>query len=416
MSLPLAADPRPCVLGVGHAVHATGYARVLGRILRELEGPFKVVQFGVNYHGPSVESGHLIEPNRLLGDRFGVVQMEALLWRHAPSALIVLHDAWFADLHFPAVRRYRTHGGRDVKVFVYCPIEWEEKLPHRLAHLVEADRVVAFNEFGRRVIRDALDRLGEPLSGRLRLDVIAHGVDADRFRPLAGASDAIAIAEGRRAARAMLFPHRPELRDAFIVLNANRNAPRKRIDLTLESFAAFAASKHDAYLYLHMGMRDTGVNVLALARRLGVIDRLLLTTDGPDKPEVPDTELNLIYNACDVGLNTSTGEGWGLVAFEHAAAGAAQIVPDHSACAELWKAVGLLAPVHDGAVGIAGVVAHLDAVYSDRNRLFAATRAAFVYATSARFRWAEIGKQWNRCVVDECDYVHRIPHHKEKNQ
>ena len=30
------------------------------------------------------------------------------------------------------------------------------------------------------------------------------------------------------------------------------------------------------------------------------------------------------------------GEGWGLVSFEHASTGAAQIVPDHTACAALW--------------------------------------------------------------------------------
>ena len=46
---------------------------------------------------------------------------------------------------------------------------------------------------------------------------------------------------------------------------------------------------------------------------------------------VDDRELNLLYNACDVGITTSMGEGWGLVSFEHGAAGAAQIVPDHSA-------------------------------------------------------------------------------------
>jgi hypothetical protein len=49
-----------------------------------------------------------------------------------------------------------------------------------------------------------------------------------------------------------------------------------------------------------------------------------------------DDDLNLLYNACDVGINTSMGEGLGLVSFEHGAAGAAQIVPAHSACAELW--------------------------------------------------------------------------------
>ena len=47
--------------------------------------------------------------------------------------------------------------------------------------------------------------------------------------------------------------------------------------------------------------------------------------------------LNLIYNATDVGLSTSMGEGWGFVPMEHAAAGVAQILPRHSALAEIWR-------------------------------------------------------------------------------
>jgi hypothetical protein len=59
---------------------------------------------------------------------------------------------------------------------------------------------------------------------------------------------------------------------------------------------------------------------------------------------VDDVELNLLYNACDVGITTSMGEGWGQVSCEHGAAGAAQIVPDHTACAELWRGRAELIP------------------------------------------------------------------------
>ena len=61
-------------------------------------------------------------------------------------------------------------------------------------------------------------------------------------------------------------------------------------------------------------------------------------------PVVSDAALNRIYNACEVGLNTSAGEGWGLVAFEHGATRAAQVVPRHSACEELWEGAASLLP------------------------------------------------------------------------
>jgi glycosyltransferase involved in cell wall biosynthesis len=46
--------------------------------------------------------------------------------------------------------------------------------------------------------------------------------------------------------------------------------------------------------------------------------------------------MNLLYNACDVGINTSLGEGWGLCSVEQASLGVPQIVPNHSACAEIF--------------------------------------------------------------------------------
>ena len=51
---------------------------------------------------------------------------------------------------------------------------------------------------------------------------------------------------------------------------------------------------------------------------------------------VDDRALNLLYNACDVGIDTSMGEGGG-GQLRHGAAGPAQIVPAHSACAEVWN-------------------------------------------------------------------------------
>jgi D-inositol-3-phosphate glycosyltransferase len=51
------------------------------------------------------------------------------------------------------------------------------------------------------------------------------------------------------------------------VLNANRNQPRKRIDITLRGFALFAVDKPETVqLYLHMGSEDMGWNALQLAR------------------------------------------------------------------------------------------------------------------------------------------------------
>ena len=122
------------------------------------------------------------------------------------------------------------------------------------------------------------------------------------------------------------------------MLNASRFDQRKRIDLTVEGFARFAAGKPaNVRLCLHhaiLGDAETD-QITALIARFGLQARVHLNPLAGGV--VGDRDLNLLYNACDAGINTSMGEGWGLVSVEHGAAGAAQIVPDHSACAELWN-------------------------------------------------------------------------------
>ena len=82
------------------------------------------------------------------------------------------------------------------------------------------------------------------------------------------------------------------------------------------------------------------------------------------------------------------GEGWGLVSSEHGAAGAAQIVPDHTACAELWRGRGELIPLDRsyipefslremGEVSTDGVAQCLEDLYRDANRRRELAQAAF---------------------------------------
>jgi glycosyltransferase involved in cell wall biosynthesis len=85
-----------------------------------------------------------------------------------------------------------------------------------------------------------------------------------------------------------------------------------------------------------MGTRDVGWDIVRLALRYGMDDRLVITANTPGLPHIPTDRLNLIYNACDVGINTSLGEGWGLTSWEHAATGKPQILPRHSALPEIW--------------------------------------------------------------------------------
>ena len=290
-----------------------------------------------------------------------------------------------------------------LRTVLYCPIDGDR--PHKVwvRDLEGVDRLVLYTEGARRTIEDAL---GEECPA---VSVMPHGVDSDAFRPLSGLVTSDGLQRARADARRRLFPGRPELWDGFFVLNANRNNTRKRIDLTMEAFAEFARGKPESVrLYLHM-RREECCNIPEMARRFGIERRILLTRDSADEPDVDDEVLNLIYNACDVGINTSTGEGWGLCAFEHAATGAAQVVPRHSACAELWEDAAVLISPRDRVrypmalcehqvIEAQDACAALEYLFSDPQILMEYSRLSYRRATMPGYQWSSIGKQWTQLL------------------
>jgi D-inositol-3-phosphate glycosyltransferase len=116
--------------------------------------------------------------------------------------------------------------------------------------------------------------------------------------------------------------------------------------------------------------------------------------------------LNLLYNACDVGINTSMGEGWGLVSFEHGAAGAAQIVPDHSACAEVWNGRAEMIPparryrpefsvFEMGEVSAEGVAQALNNLYGNPQRRQQLAQAAYQAALNPEYSWDAVAGRFD---------------------
>lgn len=275
-------------------------------------------------------------------------------------------------------------------------------------------RYAVYTRYALQEVEAALDRLQERRSGfiRPRMDIIPHGVDTTTFRPL---TDHDSPDEGTRRLRArkLLFPGQPELHDAFIVLNANRNQPRKQIDLTMKGFARFAAGKpSNVKLYLHMGIEDRGWNIVIMSRSLGIADRLILTSDENSHPNLPPERLNLLYNACNVGINTASGEAWGLVSFEHAATLAAQIVPRHTSQIELWQGsaewaepvmtltnTGVLNEAH--LVSPESVASALERLYADDDYREMMSRKAYDNSRKDEYHWAAIAEQWKNVFEEE---------------
>lgn len=374
------------ILTVGYGAAGYGFGRVLRALVSAWTARNDVAHFEMagmaDPDFPCAVTGRMGP-----GDRAGFAGLAAHVASSRPDVVFLYLEA------FPAARAVRAikSAAPAVPVVVYCPIDHEFHVDASLAPLGQADRLCVFTDFAARYVDSLLRSLGA-------LDrpscVVPHGVDLERFAPLAPEP-----AAARRLARARLFATRPELQDAFIVLNANRNQPRKRLDLTIDAFARFARDRDDVYLYFHAGLRDQGCRLLPHAERRGVADRLLFTRWDTEHPHVTDEHLNLVYGACDVGVNTAVGEGWGLVAFEHAATGAAQVVPDHTGCGCVWKGHALLAASvarEDPVLGTLhevdpdAVAAHLEQLYASRHVRDAWGRRAMEHVRRNGESWLQV--------------------------
>lgn len=351
--------------------------------------------FAVAERGAPAPRPFAVRGNELMGDVYGREQLPALLREVRPDVVLLHDDAGFFPIHAPALDEYRA-ARPSARCVVYCPVDWPSLPAGVTKRLARADALVLYTEFGRELAAASLRELG---LARPLLDVIPHPVDTRAFALLVPGDPAAS----RALARRRLFGDNGGLERAFIVLNANRNIRRKRVDLTLRGFAEFACGRPDARLYLHSGMDDAGYDLRALAAELGIADRLVTTPHDGRRPRVPDERLNLVYNACDVGVNTCAAEGFGLVSFEHAATGAAQIVPDHSACGELWRGSAVLLPAapvgrQERLVAPSELAAALGRLYDDPTlRAMLADRARTL-ARSRRFDPATVAARWRRLL------------------
>jgi len=401
---------RPRLLAIGYAIATTGFARVMQATLGELCESFDIHQIGVNYHGDPHGCAWSIYPANAGGDLHGVGRIAPLMRALQPRVVFMMSDIWMLARYFATVRQ----ADPGVAVVAYCPIDAGPVDPELLAALEGINRFAVYTDYARRQVAEAVARIQDdaPAFAFPDIDVIPHGIDHAIFHPYCGSACGNVSCEGRRQAVASLFGDDPEMADTFIVLDANRNQPRKRIDITVKGFAKFAAGKPpNVKLHLHMGLEDAGWNVVKLAKRFGVHDRLIVTSRSATLPSVPDDQLNAIYNAAVVGVNTSAAEGWGLVSFEHAAAGGAQIVPKHTACEELWDGSALLLePVTsyvmeqiltDGELVEADDLAGaLEILYADRNLLRQMCEAARTNALKPEYEWPRIGQRWRALFAE----------------
>lgn len=384
------------VLWYGDACCNTGFGRVTHSVLEHLCKLHEVTVIGVNAVGDPHDYPFAIYPAATINapDRHGFQRLPEIIDKVKPDIFIALNDIWVINQAWERVHFLKeTH---KFKFLAYFPVDSQSYCPDMLRNIPNWDLATTFTvQSAERLMRNGVQTE--------KLAVIPHGVDIGRFSPRSK----------EESRRELGLPQ-----DKFIVFNGNRNQPRKRIDLTIQTFAKFSVDKPDTMLYLHMGLKDLGWDVMPLFRhemeKRGLVpdNRLILTTNSMSYTDAPPDELlNKIYNASDVGLNTADGEGWGLVSFEHASCRKPQVVPAHTVCEDLWKDVGMTVDIatwiYDKDLGVERgllntdhAVELLNQLYTDKQVYNEVADACYALTQRPEYRWENITKGFNAAVTD----------------
>jgi glycosyltransferase involved in cell wall biosynthesis len=389
------------LLFCGDIACSTGFGRVNEEILSRLDpAAWEIHVNAINTHGDPhpLQQRFKIYPGSLGGDAMGVGRIRALVEEIQPDLIVIHNDSWIVNHFLEALKDVPT-----CPIVAWCPPDGANQY---LAHAINrVDLLMAPTEWGINTLIDG--------GYRGPTAVLPYGVDTDLFTPGDRVEARRSLGFEKAAEQGQFDPKL--LLEGFIVGRADRNAPRKRYDLTLLAWAEWwkgAGRPEDAWLYLHCSPQDVGWNLPQLASYLGIAPRLIFT--GVDlKPGKlgPSDRLLRVYRAWDVHLSTAAGEGWGLVAHESAACRIPQILPHNAAYAEWMKSAAWFMPCSSVSITPKGIntfgtvpdvgtiVKAIDAFYRKVPSTEPYAQLAERRAREPRFSWDVIAAQFEAHMV-----------------
>jgi len=308
-----------------HIQQFTGYSKVSHNMILELSKKpwLKLTHFGFQKM-PEVPTGFRPYPSNVdsydaaANERpqqqgFGYQQLPDFIRRTEPNVVMIYNDLSVVTRFLEEIRKSGIP--RNFKLWVYCDQVYNTQLQPFLDILNrDADLVFTFSSAWKKCLKE--QGITRPL------DVITHGFDKEKFFPI----------PRELARKQMNLPM-----DRFIFLNLNRNQPRKRYDILMMAFVELIAKYPTKPIYLFCvcdkgekgGWDLFGLYKRELAlRKIPVeqfADRLMISSVDM---VFRDEDINMFYNAANVGINTADGEGWGLCNFEQMGVGVPQVVPD----------------------------------------------------------------------------------------
>lgn len=344
------------LLVFGHFSH-TGFGTVTVELARRfLDAGVDVRVLAVNHRGEPIQGplAGRIWPASVFGHPFGAdISAAAIagdLWRTLdkrddwkPDRMLVISDVSGLQAHMGKITPEVLALWRSIPVHHYCPIEGDN-LKTIWKQLWTVVSPVAMSDYGQRVISAHVGH---------HVPRIYHGVDTERFRPVS-MMDPVTV-EGRT------YRTKDQCHDHFLpdrigrkmILRVDRNATRKFYYKLLQAFVEIARADPLVDLLLHCAPVDVEGNdleseVMGLPEDIRDDKRVWFTGRHDTFNGLDQEGLVALYNAADVYVSTTGGEGFGLTLAESLACEVPVVVTDWAAEREVVGPGGIMVPpLHD---------------------------------------------------------------------
>uniref|UniRef100_A0A6C0AJJ2 Glycosyl transferase family 1 domain-containing protein n=1 Tax=viral metagenome TaxID=1070528 RepID=A0A6C0AJJ2_9ZZZZ len=321
------------VLVSTHVDQTTGYSKVVSNLLAQvatLAPKVKTFHFGFQRH-PEKKNIRKVPEGIVAYDAaanedpkeegFGFNKIHEYIEMVGPDVVMIYNDPMIIARFIQAMK-YKK-GETPYKLWLYVDQVYQGINPQLMDELNKsADKVYCFTDSWAQTYTEYGKDIPLP-------KVIEHAVDSTIFSNMPPV---------QRTALRKNVGLPPE---GIVFLNANRNSQRKRQDLTIMGFVELLRRHPGKPLWLLMvtsvdpqkgayydiqrifadQLQRAGLDVNVYGKRMAVVD-----TAPPNT--LNDEGMNQIYNMCDIGINTSDGEGFGLCQLEHLYTGAPQVVTD----------------------------------------------------------------------------------------
>jgi glycosyltransferase involved in cell wall biosynthesis len=332
------------ILWLGDAGCHTGFARVTHAIGERLVANYdhEIHVLAVNYLGDGFDSSinpgrptelRLYRPNTIVeSDMHGRARFVELLGKIEPDVVVILNDPAIILRHLfgnkydeqRILLRYRP-------LMAYVPCDGVNLPPAWPKVLGDVTKLVTMSAWGQSQYPGS--------------EMVYHGVDHDQFWPVHERPIRVSSGDVLRTKRdcKRAFGFDPS---GFLALRVDKNSGRKDFPATWKALVPVMRRYSDIQVHFHCepSAAHSGVDLPVLYTREPTLakDRFF----GPDLHNSfqgwPVADLNALYNAADIFVTTSRGEGFGLTIAEALACGVPVIAQNVSAIPEVVGPGGIL--------------------------------------------------------------------------